>query len=523
MPSKKSLRIDLRRLILVLAVLSALGTLANGLYAAYRVQRQVLIDHSLQTSRAYSAKVASGIDEFLRSAQQQLAYSAGILGRRFGDQEVMKAEVLRLQQQDRGFNAVGIADAAGRVLAATPDGMDVDGKILKSPGVEDALALRRPTISQAYNTDGGTLVVFISNPIVAANGDYLGFVGGAIYLRQEGILHTLIGSHYYQGDVRAYVVDGNRRLLYHTDASRVGQLVGANPAVDAVLEGQDGMARILNSEGQDVLAGYADVSLANWGVVAQQNSQVVLAGLNGLMKQVLIGIAPLSLLGLAMIWWLTSMISRPLNQLAEAAHQMTDPATPERIRGVRSWYFEAEHIRHALLKGLGLMQEKLGKLNTAATTDPLTGLLNRRAMTEALATLEETQRPFSVIVLDIDHFKRVNDTYGHDAGDEVLATLGALIRQCSRSGDLPCRVGGEEFTLLVPGAAVDTAVQVGERLRRLVEQARLDRVGTITISLGVARWQPGTGSVADALKQADERMYLAKRQGRNRLVADDIA
>ncbi len=519
MPSKKSPRIDLRRLILVLAVLAALGTLANGLYAAYRVQRQVLIDHSLQTSRAYAAKVASGIGEFLRSAQQQLAYSAGILGRGFEDPDVLHAEVRRLQMQDRGFNAVGVADASGRVLAATPDGKELDGRILQSPGVQDALALRRPTISQAYNTDAGRLVVFISHPIVDAKGTYLGFVGGAIYLRLEGVLHTVIGSHYYQGNVRAYVVDGNRRLLYHADASRVGQLVGPNPAVDAVLEGKDGMAQMLNSEGQDVLAGYADVPQANWGVVAQQNSQLALAGLNGLMKQVLIGIAPLSLLGLVLIWWLTSMISRPLNQLAEAAHTMTDPTTPERIRGVRSWYFEAEHIRHALLKGLALMQEKLGRLNVAATTDPLTGLLNRRAMTDALTALEDSGQPFSVIVLDIDHFKRVNDTYGHDAGDEVLATLGALIRQCSRSGDLPCRVGGEEFTLLVPGAPVDTAVQVGERLRRLVEQTRLSRVGIVTISLGVARWQPGAGTVADALKQADERMYQAKQQGRNRLVA----
>ncbi|NER61839.1 GGDEF domain-containing protein, partial [Pseudomonas sp. MAFF212428] len=93
------------------------------------------------------------------------------------------------------------------------------------------------------------------------------------------------------------------------------------------------------------------------------------------------------------------------------------------------------------------MQDKLGRLNLQAQTDPLTGLLNRRAMSAALERLYQAQQPFAIIALDIDHFKQVNDTYGHAAGDGVLAQVALLLQQCSREGDVACRVGGEEFVL----------------------------------------------------------------------------
>lgn len=511
--------IDLRKLILLFALLTALMTLGNSFYAAYAVQRQVLIDNSLEHGRAYSAKVASSINTFLQTAQQQLAYSARLLQGHLDDPALLASEVMRLQQQDSGFNSIVVVNASGRALASFPRSLAVDGQVLSSLGVSQALLAREPRVSDAYTSSADNLVVFISYPLVSPAGEYRGFVGGSIYLRERGALHTLISNHFYHDGTYAYVVDKHRRLLYHPEFDRVGSVVGANLAVDAVLAGQSGAMRLINSLEHDVLAGYAQIPSTGWGVVAQKSLRDTLAPLDGLMWQMLLGTIPVGVLGLIAIWWLALLITRPLRQLADNANTMDTGSSPDRIRAVRAWYFEADHIKRALLRGIGLMQEKLGRLNLQAQTDHLTGLLNRRAMEEALELMRASQQAFAIIALDIDHFKRVNDTFGHDAGDQVLAQVTALLRQCSRAGDLACRVGGEEFVLLLPGASIKAATEVGERFRQAVEHTPMPPAGTITVSLGIAAWPQSAAQIDQALKKADELMYQAKQRGRNRVVA----
>ncbi|MHB1937189.1 MAG: GGDEF domain-containing protein [Acidobacteriaceae bacterium] len=125
----------------------------------------------------------------------------------------------------------------------------------------------------------------------------------------------------------------------------------------------------------------------------------------------------------------------------------------------------------------------------------------------------------SLLLLDIDHFKRVNDTHGHQAGDAVLKGLGELLNQQARAIDRVCRSGGEEFTIILPETDPDTAVNIAERLRASVEVQLFD-VGTplrMTVSIGVASW-PVHGDGADTLiAAADAALYVAKRSGRNRI------
>ncbi|WP_455843025.1 GGDEF domain-containing protein [Lelliottia jeotgali] len=174
-----------------------------------------------------------------------------------------------------------------------------------------------------------------------------------------------------------------------------------------------------------------------------------------------------------------------------------------------------------MLFGLNLLQERIGRLNRDAQTDPLTGLGNRRSLEFKLSLLEAEGRAFSVIVLDIDHFKRINDGHGHDVGDQVLQRLAAIMRGCCREGDLLCRTGGEEFLMLLPGASEAVATAVAQRLRVMVQDTAIEPVGAVTISLGVAHWQaeqerePGA-----ALSQADSALYRAKREGRNRVCSE---
>lgn len=511
--------IDLRTLILLFALLTAGITLANSFHAARQVQRQVLVDNALEANRAYAAKVASSIEAFLLSAQQQLAYSAGQMGSRFDDPRLLHAEARRIQEQDQGFNAITVVDADGHVLAAWPPSLLHDGQALTSSGAEHALDSRVPMISDAYTSSTGNLVVFISCPVFDAEKRYLGFVGGAVYLREKGILHTLISNHFYRDGTLSYVVDNNRRLLYHPQFDRVGSVVGENLAVDALLAGGNGAMQVTNTQGVEMLAGFASIPLTHWGVVSQKPYRDTVAPLDSLMRQMLYSTAPLGLLGLVGIWWLARLITRPLRQLADSANAMDATSSPARLRQVRAWYFEADHIKRALLRGITLMQERMGRLNLQAQTDPLTGLFNRRGLEDAIELLGGRNQGLALVAVDVDHFKAINDNHGHDVGDEVLARLAGVLRQCSRDGDLAFRLGGEEFLLVLPDTALGAAGDVAERLRRMVEQTRIEPVGHVTVSLGVALCASG-GTFAEALKRADELMYQAKQQGRNRVIVE---
>jgi diguanylate cyclase (GGDEF)-like protein len=127
---------------------------------------------------------------------------------------------------------------------------------------------------------------------------------------------------------------------------------------------------------------------------------------------------------------------------------------------------------------------------------------------------------FSVLALDVDHFKSINDRYGHEAGDHVLRRVAEATRGALREGDHLGRVGGEEFTAVLPGASAQAAAQVAERLRSAVERTEfsdLDPALTVTISVGIAVWDAADGDFAGALRRADESLYRAKAAGRNRV------
>jgi two-component system cell cycle response regulator len=165
----------------------------------------------------------------------------------------------------------------------------------------------------------------------------------------------------------------------------------------------------------------------------------------------------------------------------------------------------------------------------AAITDALTSLHNRRYMETQLAMLVEQAhargKPLSVLVLDIDFFKAVNDTHGHDAGDDVLREFALRLKKSIRGIDLACRFGGEEFVVVMPDADMAVATMVAERLRRRIAAEPFpihkgEHKVEVTISVGLAVLGGAEDTAAAVLKRADQALYRAKRDGRNRVVAD---
>ncbi len=155
-----------------------------------------------------------------------------------------------------------------------------------------------------------------------------------------------------------------------------------------------------------------------------------------------------------------------------------------------------------------------------AETDPLTNIYNRRKFSRLLdqeiQRVERYDRFLSIVMLDIDHFKRVNDTYGHDTGDYVLRRITELIRENIRITDILARYGGEEFVIILPETDVKGASRQIERMRKKIEKTSFDGVGNLTISAGITSYIGGDGCKS-MITRADEALYLAKEEGRNRI------
>ncbi len=179
---------------------------------------------------------------------------------------------------------------------------------------------------------------------------------------------------------------------------------------------------------------------------------------------------------------------------------------------------------------LDAIRDSLNKSEQRAKTDMLTGLPNRHALDEFFraAQIEAMEKgtPLGTLLIDIDHFKKFNDDFGHGVGDQVLRLVATALRERVREIDLPARYGGEEMIVVLPGANLSTSAAVAERIRQSISERQIIRRSTgevlrgITVSIGVGQFQFGEG-ISELIDRCDRALYLAKKNGRNRIVTED--
>lgn len=513
------MKLSLKHLLLAIAWLSITLTLASSLYAGYRADQQTLEKTTLETNFAYAQKLAKMTEDYLLRTERSLTYTANDLRPSIAaiDHTKLNHEAERLVIQGDSLSSVIITDSRGTIQGTSAEIRNLIGRPLSDKGGIETLNTGQPSISKPYQTKTGQLVVFISAPIRNSTGTIIGLIGGSIYLKEKNVLNDLLGQHFYEDGSYVYVVDEDGMLLYHLDRGRVGEYVTKNPVIEELRNGHSGSMRLMNSKNQDMLAGYASIPLTKWGVVTQRPTEIALASSKEMLKEMILKSLPFILLSALIILYFASRIAKPLEKLASYA---TDQLERDGHSPLESgaWYHEAIQLDLALTDSFDRFQEKVNHFIQESSTDPLTGLMNRRALDGQARSLVEQNVHFSLVILDIDRFKRVNDTYGHNKGDEVLKYLAEKLIHLTAGKGKCYRFGGEEFVLLLPHIEHEQAAELTNAIR-LTVASEISPIGEpITFSAGVASIPEHAEHFLRLLELADECLYHAKENGRNQVV-----
>jgi diguanylate cyclase (GGDEF)-like protein len=375
----------------------------------------------------------------------------------------------------------------------------------------------------------GTLLVAV--PVQRADGRLLGVLAARLNLRgaKDGLLTFAPGTY---GQVYLIGTGGNLIVNSITTSAELMRLSLRPGLLERLTKREGAVVSYENVSGVEVLGSLKWVPRAGWAVLAEIPVDTAYEQVRRFRDLTLAIVAGLLLAVTAIAYRLALLIVRPLERLTKGAAEVAEGDLAVDLPTATGEVGDLTYVFNHMVGRLRQSRQELDAVNETlrqqneelerlSASDSLTGLSNRRILTQRLSEeLLRSQRQnhsFTVLMLDVDHFKKYNDAYGHPAGDEVLKKVANILRNCTRAGDCTARYGGEEFAVLLSGKGGDTALQLAERIRERVAAEEFVG-GKVTISGGIAEF-PHHGHTADAvISSADEALYEAKRGGRNRVV-----
>jgi diguanylate cyclase (GGDEF)-like protein len=293
-----------------------------------------------------------------------------------------------------------------------------------------------------------------------------------------------------------------------------------------------GLANFRGYDGEHVVGSMRSEPLLRWAVVAEAPASLAFRQVTQLRNTMLLLVVAL-LIGVGLIaYFLGLFIVRPLQRLATGAAKVAagnlDVDLPVLSGGEVGYLTQVfnnmvvrlREGREALDAANETLRRKNEELERLSVTDGLTGLFNRRRLMEAVADearrSQRLKHTFALLMVDVDHFKKYNDSFGHLAGDGVLSRVAALLREATREVDHVARYGGEEFLVMLPETGMPEALEIAERIRARIADEVLPGRRT-TVSIGVAEFPLHGDSPEQVIAAADEALYEAKREGRNKV------
>lgn len=543
-------------LVIALAVLLSLGF---GELLKHRIQRDA--GDSLQAVADNAGKLlATGLMQ--RSLEAEVLASAAMVWSAGLDSPEAQHMLARSQAMQPSNLWIGVADAQGVVRNAT-GGLLLGHSVAQRPWFQRGLqevhvgdvhpaqlleSLLPPTASgEPHRFVDFAAPIRIGPTTVGV----LGIHGSWEWTRE--VLEGLAPSTSAENAVELFIFDRQGQLIlaprrHSTMLQAAGQRLPEGVHINNNRDGGRLQTAVVPwLDGKRYLTAATQLQARNaasdlgWRIVARQPVELAFAEADRTVRMALaIGLTA-ALMASALAWMAARRLSDALYALADAAsaveagHPGSNIPAMDSNREVHQLSQALGRMTHRLLAAREAMEEKVRlrtleleaanrALDLQARTDALTGLLNRRGfetqMAFALALARRSTRPLSLIAVDVDHFKRVNDTYGHEAGDEVLRRLARTLETRLRGSDVIARLGGEEFVALLPDTDLEGARAIAQTLVTAMAQQQDPVVGTITVSAGVASMRGADDTGAAILRRGDIALYEAKGQGRNRVCVE---
>ena len=430
-----------------------------------------------------------------------------------------------VRERFRDYSELLVLDQHGHVVATSAS---QPARVPLAPGWAAELTKNEWALGAPYWDSTGThaeMLVFV--PIMSvrrtgrgAGGAHLvGALAARVNLRS--VADTL--RRFSPGDSgQIYLITRTGRLIVSSRGSSRELMRQGYSREEAnwLLARESRAVQFSSFSGDRVVGSIRAVPALNWVLVAEIPSTEAFQQVARL-RNVTLGIVTLLLAVVgALAYVLSMLIVRPLDRLTQAAAKVAkgdlDVGLPVTTGG------EVGYLTEVFNNMVARLRESRTELERLSVTDPLTGLSNRLRMMEVLENEVRRSRrlhhEFSVVMADLDLFKRYNDEFGHPAGDTVLKRVAAIMREASRDVDFVARYGGEEFLIMMPETGIDGAAEFAERIRNRIKKEQLPE-GQITVSLGVSAF-PMHGDAPDQLiAEADAALYLAKRGGGDQVVA----
>ena len=425
---------------------------------------------------------------------------------------------------------------------ATPDGNVVCSGLPQSHVVnlsdrqdfQDALATRSMVIGDlVLSRTTGMLSVHARYPLIREDGSVGAIISAQISAEQ--LVEAANRNTELPGQAELIITDRGNRIIVH----------GHEPGSLATLPVTEGVlaAALRNPMDQVIEAAGMDGKLRVYAVTRTSKSStdglriaigIPLELVHGEVRQLIAGnvisMLLVIVLAIAFTWvGVDVLVLRKVNIVINTVRQLREGNSSART-GLDHGKDELSHVARAVDETAAELERIMGLLREQTMRDPLTGLFNRRYLSEHLnAEILKTRRkpaPIGVIMADLDHFKHINDSCGHAAGDAVLVAVARTLLESARDYDIVCRYGGEEFAIILPGADLVSTHARAEAIRTTIERLNIAfdgcNIDPVTISLGIAVFPEHGDNEHTLLRQADEALYCAKRAGRNRVaVAGD--
>ena len=559
--SDHSLRMQIALVFGTLVVgLSVLLSLGFGELLKHRIQRDA--GNSLQVVAENAGKLlALGLMQ--RSLEAEVMASAEVVWSKGLDSAEAQHMLARSQAMQPTNVWIGVADAQGVVRNAT-NGLLVGQSVAQRPwfqhglqgvhvGDVHAAQLLESLLPPTATGEPHRFVDFAAPIRIGPTTVGVFAIHGSWQWTRE-VLESLTPASSDESALELFIFDRQGTLIFapggRTEVMRAaGQRLpegiqinnnrdGGGSTQTTVARWQDGK-RYLTAATQ--LQPRNAASDLGWRIVARQPVELAFAEADDTVQLALaIGLVA-ALFASALAWLAARRLSVDLYALADAASGVeagrpgSDIPAMQSSREVQQLSQSLGRMTHHLVAAREAMEEKVRlrtleleaanrALDLQARTDALTGLLNRRGfetqMAFAVALARRSSRPLSLITVDVDHFKRVNDTYGHEAGDEVLRRLARTLESRLRGSDVVARLGGEEFVALLPDTDLNGAQSIAQALVAAMAEQQDPVVGTITVSAGVATMRGAEDNGAAMLRRGDAALYEAKGQGRNRVCVE---